>query len=325
MVDLSQSSQEEDESDMIVDKGRNSQSIHTPPPPIKQGNKRKAKVPLVNYSELHKIRGLLVGIVCEECNTKVVRRGTSLFMASYKQIATHFNSCSYSDPSNLNCSSIANQVLASQKGMHEAIKNNPTLARNLLLQTFPNLDAMSTDAYIANYCNKCGFVAGKRHPIGSHFSMNKFNIYNCSEDINFRTGPILRGKYDLVCPVEILQGILSRSFVLPTLSNTAATTTTTTTTATTAPATEIAPGDVSVTANQVISPIQQSQLQSQHPSQEQLLQLSNQQSQPQSQSQSQQLQLHLLSHQQSQSQQQVQSEQQQQLAQQQLQSVGSRD
>ena len=272
MVDLSQSSQEEDESDMIVDKGRNSQSMHTPPPPIKQGNKRKAKVPLVNDSERpHKIRGLLVGIVCEDCNSKVVRRGTSLFMASYKQIATHFTSCSHPDPSNLNCSSIANQVLVSQKGMHEAIKNNPTLARNLLLQTFPNLDAMSSDAYIANYCNKCGFVAGKRHPFGSHFSMNKFNIYNCSEDTNFRTGPVLRGKYDLVCPVEILEGILSRSFVLPTLSNMAATT---------APAPDIAPADVSVTANQVISPIQQSQHQSQHQSQEQQLQLSHQQSQP---------------------------------------------
>ena len=187
MVDLSQSSQEEDE----VDKGRNSQSMHTPPPPIKQGNKRKAKVPLVNDSERqHKIRGLLVGIVCEDCNSKVVRRGTSLFMASYKQIATHFTSCSHPDPSNLNCSSIANQVLDSQKGMHEAIKNNPTLARNLLLQTFPNLDAMSSDAYIANYCNKCGFVAGKKHKsIDSHFRMNKFNIYNCSEDANFRANP----------------------------------------------------------------------------------------------------------------------------------------
>ena len=312
MVDLSQTSQEEDESDMIVDKGRNSQSMHTPPPPIKQGNKRKAKDPLVNDSETpHKIRGLLVGIVCEDCNSKVVTRGTSLFMASNKQIATHFTNCSHQDPSNLNCSSIANQVLDSQKGMHEAIKNNPTLARNLLLQTFPNLDAMSSDAYIANYCNKCGFVAGKnkKHPIGSHFRMNKFNIYNCSEDINFRTGPILRGKYDLVCPVEILEGILSRSFVLPTLSNMAATT---------APASEIAPADVSITANQVISPIQQPQHQSQRQSQEQQLQWPHQQSQPQSQSQPQQLQLHQLSHQQSLSQQQIQSEQQEQLAQQQL-------
>ena len=312
MVDLSQTSQEEDESDMIVDKGRNSQSMHTPPPPIKQGNKRKAKDPLVNDSETpHKIRGLLVGIVCEDCNSKVVTRGTSLFTASNKQIATHFTNCSHQDPSNLNCSSIANQVLDSQKGMHEAIKNNPTLARNLLLQTFPNLDAMSSDAYIANYCNKCGFVAGKnkKHPIGSHFRMNKFNIYNCSEDINFRTGPILRGKYDLVCPVEILEGILSRSFVLPTLSNMAATT---------APASEIAPADVSITANQVISPIQQPQHQSQRQSQEQQLQWPHQQSQPQSQSQPQQLQLHQLSHQQSLSQQQIQSEQQEQLAQQQL-------
>jgi len=66
MVDLSQSSQEEDE----VDKGRNSQSMHTPPPPIKQGNKRKAKVPLVNDSERpHKIR------VCEDCNS-----GARLFL-----------------------------------------------------------------------------------------------------------------------------------------------------------------------------------------------------------------------------------------------------
>jgi hypothetical protein len=102
MVDLSQTSQEEDESDMIVDKGRNSQSMHTPPPPIKQGNKRKAKVPLVNDSEPpHKIRGLLVGIVCEYCNSKVVTRGTSLFMASKKQIETHFTNCSHSYPSNL--------------------------------------------------------------------------------------------------------------------------------------------------------------------------------------------------------------------------------
>jgi flagellar biosynthesis GTPase FlhF len=286
--------------------------MHTPPPPIKQGNKRKAKDPLVNDSETpHKIRGLLVGIVCEDCNSKVVTRGTSLFTASNKQIATHFTNCSHQDPSNLNCSSIANQVLDSQKGMHEAIKNNPTLARNLLLQTFPNLDAMSSDAYTGNYCNKCGFVAGKnkKHPIRSHFKMNKFNIYNCSEDINFRTGPILRGKYDLVCPVEILEGILSRSFVPPTLSNMAATT---------APASEIAPADVSITANQVISPIQQPQHQSQRQSQDQQFQWPHQQSQPQSQSQPQQLQLHQLSHQQSLSQQQIQSEQQEQLAQQQL-------
>jgi len=119
----------------------------------------------------HYIIQTIVGPACTKCNTKIVRRDNYLFTVSRFSLVSHLkeNKCFEGNLSSINLRALERSLLTSIVGLYQAMKNNPSLARNLVHHAFPNFGTSSNSPVKSSFCNRCG-VFGTKFVVQRHLS-----------------------------------------------------------------------------------------------------------------------------------------------------------
>ena len=161
----------------------------------------------------HYIIQTIVGPACTKCNTKIVRRDNHLFTVSRNIILAHLkeNNCYEGNLSTFNIRSLERSLRTSIIGLYQAMKNNPSLARNLVHHAFPNLGTSSNSPVKASYCNRCG-VFGTKFVVQRHLSSSSSK---CTLADFRQEGIILSNHYSFKVPKPILSQISNATFDLP--------------------------------------------------------------------------------------------------------------
>ena len=161
----------------------------------------------------HHIIQTIVGPACTKCNTKVVRRDNHLFTVSRNIIMAHLkeNKCYEGNISTINIRGLERSLCTSIIGLYQAMKNNPSLARNLVHHAFPNLGTTSDSPLKASYCNRCG-IFGTKFVVQRHLSSSSSK---CTPADFRQEGHIISNHYSFKVPQPILSQISNATFDLP--------------------------------------------------------------------------------------------------------------
>ena len=161
----------------------------------------------------HHIVQTILGPACTKCNTKVVNRDNLLFTVSRNTILTHFkrNNCYEGNLSSINLRALERSLRTSMTGLYQAMKNNPSLATNLVHHAVPTLGTQPSSPIKASYCNRCG-IFGSKFVVQRHLTSQSSK---CTFADYRPEGVIVSNHYSFKVPKAILSQISNATFNLP--------------------------------------------------------------------------------------------------------------